>query len=311
MSVNTAQIMPRNASQKYWSSLSRINKSPARNKLPVRQRYASLYRRSLVGQYDRTSILRKPIYNHGIIDLKLKKLKRSFKLNTNYEINETRRLQNEFGNKRNSTNSTADLQNSMFDQACSSETRVTNSTAFNLPKQINSELKNGMRRISTVNSSMDSLRQNLSTLNSNLNSFSANVSSSLEGGIDSTCDTLTSDENVLEVTDDGGQRNSSRKNITVNESVQANASYPAVSAPASEDANEIVDHEEVIETELGGPSSGGLSQNQDVDRLVSSPKVDNSPSQAGGERTVLMGVFRPGKEDGIRGTSMRKHNVAA
>lgn len=93
--VSRVPVFQRNLSirrnyQRYLTPLARHLRNSSKNKLMVRQRYDSLYRRSLVGQYDRTSILRKPIYNSGPCESKFKKFKRNLHSATNdNELNES------------------------------------------------------------------------------------------------------------------------------------------------------------------------------------------------------------------------------
>lgn len=283
----------RTTSRRNWTRFVGHRTTPnGTKKFGVRRRYFSLYRRSLVGQYDRTSVLRKPIYNRGVMEYKYKKY---VKLNTNYEINETRRLLGAAAVSPKLTRGSDLVLN---------RRQVHRGLIRNFSRT-NSDLKNnaGIRH-----QCVDSVSENRVQGNSviaNRNILEDVQTSPIVGNENEEHDD-DDDDDGIEIKQ---QKMRNSKSCVVEEGVPGSAAVMMTSTFRQEETNGIVDHEEIIEAESSG-SFVERQKRQTSGSLVSPTETSTKRCDIPVAKTILMGVFRAGN-DGLRGTSMRKHNVAA
>lgn len=317
VSVYTIEAAPNNGES---STASEANSQPVtkqahRKKIPPLQRFYSLYRRSLVGQYDRTSILRKPMYNPRP---KLKRLHRSTKFYVVGEPTVAQNIQNE--PNENPVSVAVQRTEEREQQPSGSGIRMQEGHRSILRRRINSALQRRIAKAgsashpnrtssSPINTALNSLRQDINSIESNLNSFRQSVNN-LEGTINSALQVLRRSENILQsINNLSGTESNNVNNSNVN---NAGNNQNQVAENAQE--RDQVDHEEVVSQGPSRQEPTALPSIRTIRTPPPPPRPSTPPTSSdanSNERTILMGVFRAGSEDGVRGTSMRRHNVAA
>lgn len=257
-------------------------------------------------------------------NFKVKRLQR-IKFDINYEhVGEQQRSQNETERNSQAENFSAN-QIEDRDQPSGSGIRTQEGHRSLLRRRISTVFRSNLPRIirpgttstqltqtssSPINNALNSLREDISSIENNLVSFRETVTS-LEGTINSALQVLRRRENILQsINNLNGNENNNVNSNSNSATLAAENAQGTANINAEEDR--ALRQESARTTAL--PPIRTIQTPPPRQPTSASAPTSTSTStsdQNSNERTILMGVFRAGNEGGVRGTTMRRHNIAA